>query len=130
MKIQDTIEYYKIEREKRIHQARMEVGLLAFSVMLTYANVSHFSLKISEEFILEHDKQYGKGLYDKHVQGVESLSQLGLLGLNTKKEVVEQNRIEFAFYWTGLGNEVLALMKLITDDERIKRWKSLPLYFR
>lgn len=130
LKIQDTIEYYKIEREKGIHQARMEVGLLAFIVMLTYANVSHFSLKISEEFILEHDKQYGKGLYDKHVQGVESLSQLGLLGLNTKKEVVEQNRIEFAFYWTGLGNEVLALMKLITNDERIKRWKSLPLYFR
>ena len=108
----------------------MKVGLLAFNVILTYANVSHFSLKISGEFISKYDKCNGKGVYDKHVIGVESLCQLGLLGLNTKKEVVEQDRIEFSFYWTGLGNEVLALMKLITDDERIKRWKSLPLYFR
>ena len=120
-KIQDAIEYYKVETEKRIHQARMKVGLLAFSVMLMYANRSHFSLKISEEFISEYDKRYGKGMYDKHVQGVESLCQSGLLGLYTKKEEVEQNRIEFSFYWTGLGNEVLALMNLITDDKREKR---------
>lgn len=130
LKIQDAIKYYGVETEKRVHQARMKVGLLAFSVILTYANVSHFPLKISGEFISKYDKWCGKGVYDKHVIGVESLCQLGLLGLNTKKEVVEQDRIEFSFYWTGLGNEVLALMKLITDDERIKRWKSLPLYFR
>ena len=129
-KIQDAIEYYKVEKEKRIHQARMKVGLLAFSVMLTYANVSHFSLRISEEFISKYDKRYGKKMYDKDVQGVESLCQSGLLGLYTKKEEVEQNRIEFSFYWTGLGNGVLVLMNLITDDEMIKRWKSLPPYFR
>lgn len=129
-KIQDAIEYYKVENEKRIHQARMKVGLLGFSVMLRYANGDHFSLKIGEELISEYDKQHGKGMYDKHVQGVESLCQSGLLGLYTKKEEVEQNRIEFSFYWTGLGNEVLALMNLITDDKRKKRWKSLPPYFR
>ncbi len=128
-KIIDAIEYYKIETEKRLHQARMKIGLLAFSVMLTYHDSSHFSLRISEEFISDYDKQHGKGMFDKHVQGVESLCQLGFLGLYTKKEEVEQTRIEFSFYWTGLGNDVLVLMNLISDDEKKKRWKNLPPYF-
>jgi len=129
-KIQQAIKDYKIETEERIHQARMKVGLLAFSVMLEYANISHIPLRISEEFISEYDKQHGKGMYDKHILGVESLCQSGLLGLYTIKGGVEQNRIKFSFYWTGLGNEVLALMNLITGDERKKRGKSLPPYFR
>lgn len=127
-KIQNAIEYYKIETDKRIHKVRMKVGLLSFGVMLKFSSDSHFSMRISKDEV-SPIKDIPKGIYDKYIQGVESLCQVGLLGLYTKTER-DENKIEFSFYWTGLGNEVLRQMDLITEDDLNKRWKSLPPYFK
>ena len=127
-KIKSAIEYYKIETDKRIHRMRMKVGLLAFSVMLKYSNQSHFYLEIDSKFASALD-DIPKGIYDKRIQGIESLCQLGLLGLYTIREVT-QNKIKYSFYWTGLGNEVLLQMNLITENDFSDRLDSLPPYFR
>jgi len=127
-KIQSAIEYYDIETDKRIHKARMRIGPFGFSVMLKYLNKSHFNLEISKEFA-SAIADIPKGIYDKHLQGVESLCQEGLLGLYAIG-VGAENKIKYSFYWTGLGNEVLLLLKLINEKEFSDRLESLPPYFR
>jgi hypothetical protein len=52
------------------------------------------------------------------------------LGLNTLSEQKKEGvKVEFSYYWTSSGNDVLYSMKFISDDELVKRRIELPDFF-
>ena len=96
-RISDTIKTYKIEQERKIHQARMLLGPYEFEVLMNHGNKRNFTLHTSTEGRTSyeneiqkiHGEDYAKGVFERHVQAVASLCRIGLLGLNTstaKKE--------------------------------------------
>lgn len=128
IKIQDAIKWHDIEKEKRINQARMMAGPYEFEVMMSFGKYRNFVLESTPE-LQEH---YNTEAHDRYIIGLTNLCHLGLLGLNTSSSVNEETgkvKVEFSYHWTGLGNEVLAVLKLISKQELISRRQSLPAYF-
>ena len=92
---------------------------------------SHFALHSNDPvWKAEYEVQYGPGSFRRHVEGINNLCSYGLIGLNTKSVLSNNNiRVEFSYWWTSLGNDVLRLMDLITDDELKSRRGDLPEFF-
>jgi len=120
IRIADSIKTYNIEEDKKILRARMCVGPVDFEVIITYGKMSHFNINSSE------DKTF-----DRHSGGIKNLCINRLLGFNTMSEVEDGKfkKIEFSYYWTSLGNDVLNLMGFINKKELLKRRSELPEFF-
>lgn len=130
-RVVDAIKQYKIDQEKRIRQARMPIGPYDFEVIMFHGKESHFFIHSNKPvWTAEYEKKYGLGSFKRHRIGITNLCQIGLLGLNTQPKIEEDKlRVEFSYWWTGLGNDVLHLMGIIDGSEVKRRWSKLPNFF-
>lgn len=140
IRIKQSIEMYKTEEDKIFHRARMPIGPYEFEVLMDHANDRNFVMHTSKQGREDYqnwakqkhndDEQYWKGAFERHVVAITNLGRQGLLGLNTKSErTATGTGVEFSYHWTDLGNCVLNLMKLITDEELKARRRGMPKYF-
>jgi hypothetical protein len=128
-KIEDAIKTYSIEHEKIVHQARMKIGPSEFEIMRDLGKVSHFAFDISDEGLLELEKRLGVSSVERRIKGITNLCHQGLLALNTKAERDDESgkvSIEFSYWWTSLGNDVLHLLKSINEETLTNRKSKLP----
>lgn len=128
-KIEDAIKTYKIQHEKIVHLARMRIGPREFEVVMKHGWNSHFVLDTSEEGLQNYEEQFGRGTIEKHIYGITNLCQQRLLALYTISERDDESgqvRVEFSYYWTSLGNDVLHLLNLITEEKSRERKSTLP----
>lgn len=127
-KIVDAIKIYKIEEEKEIKRARQLLGPYDFETLMAYGGQNLFSVKTSKDFEMVYEKQHGKGSLSRHVQGITNLCQYGLLAFNTASQRSEGTgtRIEFAYYWTNFGNDLLFFLEIINEATLTERRIGLP----
>lgn len=130
-RMKNAIDEYNIEKEQIVAQARMKIGPNDFEVLMRYGQYSHFPVHSDGPvWKVKYEKQYGPGSLRRHVEGINNLCSHGLLGLNTKPVLNKSNAgVEFSYWWTSLGNDVLRLLDLIKDDELHSRRGGLPEYF-
>lgn len=122
---------FDIEKERVIKKARMALGPYDFEIIMKRCLVSHFAIKSNEyQWKKQFERDEGEGSFERFVIGIKNLCMSGLLGLNTLSEPNESGvKVEFSYYWTSLGNDVLRMMGLISDDELVKRRNELPNFF-
>ena len=129
-RIKDSIDGQNLEAEKLISQARMSVTPMGLAVIMTYGAQSNFGMRLAKDFKLEYIKTHGEDSFDHHLMGIENLCEHGLLGLNIKRLGLPQSIVfEFSYWWTGLGNDVLAQMRLIRGEEVRTRAAKMPEHF-
>jgi len=129
--IVEVFKSYNIEKEMVIKKARMVLGPYAFEVIMKRGIVSHFVIHSDkEEWKTEFENNEGQGAFERFVFGIQTLCDHKLLGLNTisNPKGIGGN-VEFSYYWTSLGNDVLHMMKLISDEDLVKRRRELPDFF-
>ena len=68
-----------------------------------------------------------KDVFERRCSSIGRLQQGGLLGLYT---LAVPPSVLFTYYWTDLGNLVLAHFKLIDNAEREKRYETMPKHLR
>jgi len=117
-KIVDAIKTYNLENEKIVMKARGSIGPSGFEAIMTYGNKRNFAVHAA--YLKDNDPLRN---------GLDILCQQGLLYLNTASERDNDvYNIEFSYWWTGIGNDVLKLLKIITEKELLQRRKDLPPY--
>jgi len=117
-KIVNAIKTYDLEKDTVVRKAMGSVGMSGFTAIMTYGGRPNFAVHTAD---LKND--------DALRNGLDILCQLGLLHLNT--ESLLKNgvpNINFSYYWTGLGNDVLKLLKFINEEQLLHRRKNLPPY--
>jgi len=107
-KILNAIQTYDLEKENVVKKARGSVGMSGFTAIMAYGKRQHFAVHTA-------DLAENVPLRD----GLDILCQQGLLHLNTKSEDGSE-KIEFSYYWTGIGTDVLKLLKIITEEEYLQ----------
>ena len=137
IRIADAIKTYKIEQEKKIHQARMLLGPYEFEMVMIHGKAKNFVLHTSAQgkatyenaMISQHGEDM-RGCFERHVFAVSNLCSFGLVGLNTSSTLSGATiNVAFSYHWTDLGNSVVHLMKLIPLEELKARRESLPAFF-
>lgn len=132
VKIADAISSHRIEDEKAVVRARALLGPDELEVVMAYGGQArNFFLVDSPKFRSDYENAHGVGPFDRHFRGLANLCHMGLMGLHTGKPEVEGDRIkiEYSYHWTGLGNQVLAAMGLISMPEVRDRAEKLPAHF-
>ena len=116
-KIVDAIKTYNLENEKIVKKARGSVGPSGFEAIMTYGKQRNFAVHTAE--LKDNDPLRN---------GLDILCQQGLLYLNTASER-DNNvyNIQFSYWWTGIGNDVLKLLKSITEEELFQRRNDLTI---
>lgn len=111
-KIVEAVKAYDLEKENVVKKARGSVGMSGFTAIMAYGNRRNFAVHTAD--LKDNDP-----LRD----GIDILCQLGLIHLNTAPKVDNNNvnNIEFSYWWTGIGNDVLKLLKIITQEEFCQR---------
>lgn len=130
-RMKNAIDEYNIEKEQIVAHARMKIGPNDFEVLMRHGEHSHFAVHSNDPvWKAGYEVKYGSGSFRRHVEGINNLCSYGLIGLNTKSVLSNNNiRVEFSYWWTSLGNDVLRLMDLIKDDELKSRRENLPEFF-
>ncbi len=131
IKISDAIRTYKIEREKRISHSRMMIGPFDFEVIMNHGRNRNFAVHSKDAlWRKKYEEQFGVGSFERHIIGITNLCNLGLLGLNTLSRPIDGGvQVEFSYWWTTLGNDLLSLMEIINQEEAIVRRSQLPEFF-
>jgi hypothetical protein len=126
-KIADAIKTYNIDHDKEVSQARQLLGPYDFEVLMAHGVRRNFAVQTSRNFELEYDREYGEGSLRRHVEGITNLCRYRLLALNTAPRRLDGvgTNIEFSYYWTTLGNDLLYSQKIINEETLMKR-RSLP----
>jgi hypothetical protein len=126
-KLADAIKWYKIEEEGLIQKARRFISPFGLDIALKYGGNRNFHIHKEKEV----EYIYGKETYEQHLKGLENLCQNGLTGLNTNP--IKNNntavRIEYSYYWTNLGNDLLFSLKIIDEKELTDRRVKMPESF-
>lgn len=127
-KIVDAIKTYKLEFERKVIKARSMIGPLEFDVIMNHGPQRNFAIHAAGNE--EYNKIHGEGSSVRRIQGITNLCHQGILHLNTKTiRNADSYHIDFSYWWTGLGNDVLRFLDIITDEELSKRRKDIPLFF-
>jgi hypothetical protein len=123
-RIIDAFHSYDIEKEKSIHKARMRIGPYGFQTMLEIGigEKGHFAISVSDEAKQDYERSHGERSFERLLQGLSILCDQEVLALNTAKR--DGDRIEFSYYWTSLGIDVLHLMGIIKVKETVDNMKS------
>ncbi len=125
-KIADAIKWHKIEEERLIQKARRFISPFGLDVAIIYGKNKNFHIHKDKE----DEYGYGKEAYEKHFKGLENLCQNGLVGLNTKTVSDDFSmHIEYSYYWTNLGNDLLFSLKIIDEKELNDRRVKMPESF-
>jgi hypothetical protein len=120
-KIVDSIKTYKLEREKKIIKARSMMGPFEFDVMMNHGIQRNFYIFATDK--QEYEEKYGKDTYERRIHGIKNLCHQELLYFNTepKRNEKDELKIDFSYWWTGLGNDVLRLLDIIDDKILLQR---------
>jgi hypothetical protein len=131
LRIVESLKQYRIDQEKRVKQARMPIGPFDFEVIMFHGKERNFAVHSNKpDWIIKYEKIYGLGSFERHIAGISNLCKIGLLGLNTQPKLDHTRRgVEFSYWWTGLGNDVLHLMGIIDNAEVKRRRLNLPDFF-
>jgi len=125
-KIVEAIKAYELEYEMSVIKARGSLGPFEFLALMTYGDRRNFVPNEADERILQLSDKKAEQLF----VGINNLCHQGLLHFNTKPrhdgENPDASRIEFSYWWTGVGNDVLKLLSIISDTELLQRRKALP----
>lgn len=126
-KIKEAIDWYKLEEERVIQRVRRLISPFGLDVIMLYGKDNNFHLHRNKT---EYESKYGDGTFELHLRGLENLCQNGLIGLNTKTEESERGiQIEYSYYWTNLGNDVLHSLEIIAVEELKNRRTKIPSSF-
>jgi len=133
-KIEGAIRLQRLEHDRRLSRLRMRINPMGFSVIMTYRSVQNFPFRLAKWFKEEYTKVHGEDSFEHHLNGIANLCDAGVLGLNTRA-IKEQSAVtadtqEFSYWWTGIGNEMLRQMELISENELQSRLKVMPAHFR
>ena len=132
LKIKDALDWYKIDEEKKVHQARMLIGPYDFEVLMQHGKDPAFAIHTTEGKE-DYEKAHGEDSHRKHIIGISNLCHIGLLGLDTSHKPQEGQQgvvvVSFSYHWTNLGNCVLESMGLINKDVVKARRNGQPWYF-
>jgi hypothetical protein len=113
----------------KVLKARGLVNPYGFDVLMNRGITRNFGLKVSEEGKAELEKEFGKGAGERHINGVSNLQEIGLLAFNTAtRPKPGMLFVEFSYWWTPLGNEVLCLLGVIQKEAMEKRNSQLPRF--
>lgn len=131
-KIVDAIKVYNLEHEKKVHLAIMSLGPHDFGVMMNHGNQGHFPIHTTDKtFKKDYEKSFGQGALERNIIGIQNLCVHDMLGLKTASTPRDGGTvyIEFSYWWTSLGNDVLRFLKVIDEEELQKRREKLPQFF-
>ncbi len=117
-KILIAITDYDSKKDIEVKKARGALGVSAFCAILQFGKDRNFAVHAKELYELE---QQDKAHYS---DGLDILCQQGLLFLNT---AIQEGPapIQFSYWWTGAGNDVLKLVGVIDDAELSQRRTTL-----
>lgn len=117
-KIVKAVHDYDLRKDIEVKKARGALGVAGFCAILRYGSVKNFAVHASElqEFETQDKTPYRDGL--------DILCHQGLLYLNTATQI-GPSPISFSYWWTGIGNDVLRMLDIITDDELTLRRRAL-----
>ena len=108
----------------------MKLGPAEFMAITQFAQRRNFAFRFKDFDWREYENQNGPRTYLFLIMGMRNLCHDGLLGLNPKPRIKNSGvNIEFSYYWTNLGNDVLYSLKLIDENELQRRRIELPGYF-
>jgi len=113
-KIVQAIEDYDLRKDIEVKKARGALGVAGFCAILRYGKDRNFAVHAHELLELENQDKA------PYRDGLDILCQQGLLFLNTAIQAGPKP-ISFSYWWTGIGNDVLRLLDIITDDQLLKR---------
>ncbi len=102
--IKDTLAVYDINNDRQIQIAENKLSYYEFEVLMHYGTTRNFYLQTDAP--------------PKHHDGLAYLCHSGLLRLVT---LPKPPKIEFSFWWIDLGNAVLEHLKIIDEEERVRR---------
>lgn len=128
-KIADAVRWHSLEQERSILAARAHMGPDELEVMWNFFARRNFTFGRSPDFVEEFEQGCGPGSHERHLSGLTALCHAGLIGLSTFPPLRIEGRfrkLEFSYYWTKLGNQVLRSMQLIDDAELLERIRALP----
>lgn len=113
-KIVKAIQDYDLKKDIEVKKARGTLGVAGFCAILRFGKSRNFPIHAAELHELE--------IKDKapYRDGLDSLCRQGLLFLNTAIQK-GPNPIQFSYWWTGIGNDVLKLLDIINDAELSER---------
>ncbi|MBL7149592.1 MAG: hypothetical protein ISS80_05920 [Candidatus Cloacimonetes bacterium] len=122
--IKDTMKLNDYANELSLEQAESRLGLLEFRIIMNFGNRSHFAFNTLEN---EHND-----FENEQLLGLSFLCHYGLLRLSTKSNFKSNSilNIVHSFYWTKMGNTLLKKLKIINNEECIKRINDYYKYFR
>lgn len=127
-KIVEAIKAYNLENEMTVIKARGSIGPFEFLALVTYGERRNFVYSESDKKV----KQLSVKQAEQLLIGINNLCHFGLLHFNTDSRRDDENpdvfHIEFSYWWTGIGNDVLNLLSIITEAELLQRRKDLPPY--
>ena len=117
-KIVKAIQDYDLRKDIEVKKARGALGVAGFCAIMRYGKKGHFAVHAAQ--LLELDQQDKAPYRD----GLDILCQQGLLFLNT---AIQEGPypIQFSYWWTGIGNDVLKLLDIIKDAELSERRTTL-----
>ena len=98
---------------------------------MEYGKESHFTISLEKySFQVNNQEIFDDKNYYRQLDGVKHLCVNKLLGLNTLSSKSGNDvGVSYSYYWTSLGNDVLNLMKIIDEEELVKRRLNLPKFF-
>ena len=136
-RIESALSKWEVEEERFVQHAIAKITPFEFEIVMIWAHRDHFAVSTSgtgpdsyERSILPvfgKDERFMQGVFKRHCDAIAGLQRSGLIGLNT---LADPPRVQFSYYWTDLGNQVLLKFKLIKDTERIQRYKKMPKHLR
>lgn len=103
--INDTLKYYKLINDRLVSQAESKISRYELWVLNHFGSSSHFVIP--------------ELMSDRLFDAIAFLCHHRLLRLSTQPRVEEA--IQFSYYWTDLGNAVLAKLNIINEQERLDR---------
>lgn len=106
----ETINGYSVYKSRRVKRARMQITVKELEIMWKLGEVTHFVKSEVEGYDFD----------------IANLCRIGLLGFNTE---AERGSVEYAYWWTSLGNEVLVTLERISEEECNQRRLGLPTGF-
>jgi len=136
-RIKTALVEWEVEQEKLVRHAIAKITPFEFEIVMIWAHRGNFAVSTSgkgpndyERLVAQShgkDERFMEGVFERHCSAIGRLQQNGLLGLSTH---ADPPRVEFSYYWTDLGNLVLAQFRLIDDAERARRYEVMPRHLR
>lgn len=136
-RIKTAVSEWDVDKERIVRHAIAKITPFEFEIVMTWAHHGNFAVATSGDGPANYEDQvsqiYGsdtrfmKNVFERHCEAIAKLQHSGLLGLST---AATPPRVEFSYYWTDLGNQVLLSFGLVTLAERTRRFRVMPRNLR